>query len=972
MEPLLSHCKQYLSADQHGFISQRSTTTNLLCLTSYITGSMDHRAQTDVLYTDLSAAFDKINHDIAIAKLHRLGVSDNLLRWFRSYLTNRQLVVAIGDCRSDSYLASSGIPQGSHLGPLIFLLYFNDVNLAIKCPRLSYADDLKMFSQIRSTDDCHFLQNQLEAFAAWCDVNRMPGGPFGSQSAPGAPSVSASDSDGPSEAEEYLDDIESGVVGATEEVRSEECEASDKPDQTLMKKPSDSELGWRYSAQPPALSQVGSHGIGGSCLDNAPHFPKNVPINRMLEEWYRFLGKFEIASSLSNINNPAQLAKHLFMCMGDELQDIVSIAKLRPGLNNPQCYQVMIDNIGAHLRKLTDPITEHQTYVKMTQGKDETIISFLTRLKSNVRSWQYSEQDEDRFMCTQLITGMRDRKLAEDARLYGYEIDVVVKAAARKEAFTMGNIDHENMEKVVEVSKPIVVAEFLVVADGRRSLLGRSTASKLRLLEAGLTVNYCENAKTCTTFPKIPGVVVKFSVDKSVPPERNAYYNVPAAFREAAKHRLEEMAAKGIIEKVTAAPLWISGMPAVAKGKNDFRLVVNMRGPNKAIKREFFRLPLLEEFFTKLDLCNAYYHLELSEESRDLTTFLAERGMYRFTRLMFGVNCAPEIFQREMCRLLENVRNKIVFIDDVLLFAETLEQLRLITEKVLHIFRDNLLTLNVAKCEFEKTRLQFLGHELDADGFHVDERKITDLQKFRQPATLSELRSFLGLASFISPHINNFIDIAAPLWAAASAKEWSWGREQESAFQRMKHHISHCTVSLGYFSNKHKTILYTDASPHALGAVLVQEDGSLTPRVISFASKALTATEKRYPQNQREALSAVWAVKHFWYFLLGRHFTLRTDARGIVFILNRLRETSKRALNRADGWALRLSPYNYDVEYVRGRENIADPSSRLYVGTDEPFNEEQSPWEIATLQANAVGFLTEQDIREATAHDNEL
>ncbi|XP_053685949.1 uncharacterized protein LOC128735493 [Sabethes cyaneus] len=98
MEPLLSHCKQYLSADQHGFISQRSTTTNLLCLTSYITGSMDHRAQTDVLYTDLSAAFDKINHDIAIAKLHRLGVSDNLLRWFRSYLTNRQLVVAIGDC----------------------------------------------------------------------------------------------------------------------------------------------------------------------------------------------------------------------------------------------------------------------------------------------------------------------------------------------------------------------------------------------------------------------------------------------------------------------------------------------------------------------------------------------------------------------------------------------------------------------------------------------------------------------------------------------------------------------------------------------------------------------------------------------------------------------------------------------------------------------------------------------------------
>lgn len=496
-----------------------------------------------------------------------------------------------------------------------------------------------------------------------------------------------------------------------------------------------------------------------------------------------------------------------------------------------------------------------------------------------------------------------------------------------------------------------------------------------------MSVNHCESANVVDVFPKIPGVKVKFSIDKSVPPERNAYFNVPAAFLEAAKHRLDEMEAKGIIEKVTTAPEWISGMSAVAKGKNDFRLVVNMRGPNKAIKREYFRLPLLEEmrvklhgskFFSKLDLSNAYYHLELSKESRDLTTFLAENGMYRFTRLMFGVNCAPEVFQREMCRLLENVDNIIVYIDDVLLFAETLEQLRLTTTKVLQIFRNNCLSLNNAKCEFEKTRIQFLGHELDANGFHIEETKIRDLRKFRQPATVSELRSFLGLASFVSPHVSNFADIAAPLWAAAAAKAWSWGPEQERAFERMKNHISHCTTTLGYFAENHNTILYTDASPHALGAVLVQEDENHTPRIISFASKALTATEKRYPQNQREALSAVWAVEHFWYFLLGRRFTLRTDASGIVFILNRLRETSKRALNRADGWALRLSPYDYKVEYVRGRDNIADPSSRLYIGMDDPFNNEQSPWEIATLEANAVGFLTEQDIRRATAEDEEL
>lgn len=170
---LFTHCKQLLSDDQHGFSPGRSTTTNLLCLTSYITDGMIARCQTDVIYTDLTAAFDKLNHDIAIAKLDRLGVGGNLLRWFRSYLTGRQLTVALGDLRSRSFCAMSGIPQGSHLGPLIFLLYFNDVHYVIGGPRLSFADDLKIFMRICSTANCHFLQAQVDAFAHWCTLNRL-------------------------------------------------------------------------------------------------------------------------------------------------------------------------------------------------------------------------------------------------------------------------------------------------------------------------------------------------------------------------------------------------------------------------------------------------------------------------------------------------------------------------------------------------------------------------------------------------------------------------------------------------------------------------------------------------------------------------------------------------------------------------------------------------------------------------------
>ncbi|XP_055543091.1 uncharacterized protein K02A2.6-like [Wyeomyia smithii] len=130
--------------------------------------------------------------------------------------------------------------------------------------------------------------------------------------------------------------------------------------------------------------------------------------------------------------------------------------------------------------------------------------------------------------------------------------------------------------------------------------------------------------------------------------------------------------------------------------------------------------------------------------------------------------------------------------------------------------------------------------------------------------------------------------------------------------------------------------------------------------------------ERQYAQNQREALGAVWAAEHFSYFLLGRHFTLRTDAQGVTFILNRSREDSKRALTRADGWALRLSPYNYNVEHLRGRENIADSSSRLYCGTDDPFEEDISPWEIACLESNAMEFLNEEVIKNETQYDETL
>lgn len=170
----LSHgCSHYISEDQHGFMPKRSTTTNLTTFTSFLARSIERGCQIDAIYMDLSAAFDKMNHEIALAKYDKLGADARLLKWLRSYLMGRNMRVRLGNQFSTSFPVTSGVPQGSHLGPFLFLLFMNDVNSVLRCHKKSYADDFKIYAIIEKLDDAEFLQHQFETFADWCRRNRM-------------------------------------------------------------------------------------------------------------------------------------------------------------------------------------------------------------------------------------------------------------------------------------------------------------------------------------------------------------------------------------------------------------------------------------------------------------------------------------------------------------------------------------------------------------------------------------------------------------------------------------------------------------------------------------------------------------------------------------------------------------------------------------------------------------------------------
>ena len=172
---LVSHqVSSLLSPFQHGFRKSRSTITNVLELTTIINDGFRDRMQTDVIYTDFSKAFDKVNHELLLFKLNSMGFSNSLIIWLKCYLTKRSQCVKFRNAVSKKIDVSSGVPQGSHLGPVLFTLFINDLPSVIQHSKiLLYADDVKIFLSFQNNLQHFLLQSDINNFSVWCNINLM-------------------------------------------------------------------------------------------------------------------------------------------------------------------------------------------------------------------------------------------------------------------------------------------------------------------------------------------------------------------------------------------------------------------------------------------------------------------------------------------------------------------------------------------------------------------------------------------------------------------------------------------------------------------------------------------------------------------------------------------------------------------------------------------------------------------------------
>ena len=168
MKHTWEHLRVILNECQHGFVPGKSCTSQLIGVLDKTGRLLDRGEQIDVIYLDMSKASDRVNHEILIEKLRHLGFKTNLLRRLKSYLYHRRQQVTVLGATSPTLPVTSGVPQGSILGPVLFLLYVNDLPDKISSSSIAaFADDTKILKRISSITDNIHLQEDLNSLVQW-------------------------------------------------------------------------------------------------------------------------------------------------------------------------------------------------------------------------------------------------------------------------------------------------------------------------------------------------------------------------------------------------------------------------------------------------------------------------------------------------------------------------------------------------------------------------------------------------------------------------------------------------------------------------------------------------------------------------------------------------------------------------------------------------------------------------------------
>jgi RNase H-like domain found in reverse transcriptase/Reverse transcriptase (RNA-dependent DNA polymerase) len=297
--------------------------------------------------------------------------------------------------------------------------------------------------------------------------------------------------------------------------------------------------------------------------------------------------------------------------------------------------------------------------------------------------------------------------------------------------------------------------------------------------------------------------------------------------------------------------------------------------------------------------------------------------------MFFGMCNSPATFQKMMDTIFEKMLRKggiIIYMDDILIFAKTQEEMDRLTLEALQILEDNDLYLKLEKCEFDKTHLEYLGMVISPEHIEMDDAKLKGIQEWPVPRTTRDVRKFMGFCNFYRKFIHRYADISRTLNALLSkTKTFEWTEKTQEAFELLKKEFTKKPV-LQMPDQTKPFDIETDASKYALGAVLSQKDSNGNSHPVAYLSKSFTPTQRNYEIHDRELLAIITALEEWRHYLEGapHQITIRTDHKNLTFWRKPQNITRRQAR-----WLGFLANFDFVIEHVAGTKiPAADALSR--------------------------------------------
>lgn len=409
-------------------------------------------------------------------------------------------------------------------------------------------------------------------------------------------------------------------------------------------------------------------------------------------------------------------------------------------------------------------------------------------------------------------------------------------------------------------------------------------------------------------------------------------YRVARVEQEKINEIVKELLKCDIIQESVSE--YSSPVVLVRKKNGEQRMCIDYRRLNSMTIQDRYPLPRIDDqidrlkdgkYFTSLDLKSGYYQILMSESSKKYTAFATHHGLYEFNRMPFGLTNAPRCFQRFMNKVLGPINNlAAVYLDDVLLHSKTVEDAIDALRKILQIFREQNLTLNLKKCSFLMTSINFLGFEIEKDTVKPGKEKIKAVEHFPVPKSVRNIRQFLGLTGYFRQFVPDYALIAKPLTLLLKKTvPWKWKEEQDAAFRKLQQMLISRPV-LSLYNPQADTEVHTDASSTGLAGILFQRQTDQKLHPVAYYSRQTSHSESKYHSYELETLAVVESLRKFRTYLLGVNFTLVTDCNAL-----KATKDKKDLIPRVARWWLQLLEFNFDVKYRPGnRMQHVDALSR--------------------------------------------